>query len=41
MGQAGLSDLLQFSVDKRMHEAKLVVADKVSSKATSKVQKVY
>lgn len=35
----GLSDSLQFSVDKAMHEAKLVVADKVSSKATSKTKR--
>jgi hypothetical protein len=35
----GLSDALQFSVDKAMHEAKLVVADKIASEATSSTKR--
>lgn len=33
----GLSDDLQFSIDKAMHEAKVVLADKISTKASSSV----
>ena len=35
----GLSDDLQFSMDKAMHEAKIVLADKMSSQATSSVKR--
>jgi hypothetical protein len=35
----GLSDDLQFSMDKAMHEAKLVLADKMSSKASASVDR--
>ena len=35
----GLSDDLQFSMDKAMHEAKLVLADKMSTEATSSVNR--
>jgi len=34
----GLSDALQFSVDKAMHEAKLVIAGKLSTEATSQLR---
>lgn len=35
----GLSDDLQFSMDKAIHEAKLVLADKMSSEATADVKR--
>lgn len=35
----GLSDDLQFSMDKAMHEAKVVLGDKISSKASSTVSR--